>query len=353
MLIFIPVDGYGILSYTVFIRSPTSRMSTIIETCCFCQRVLPPLGNGDTVAHQRVGNNNAYPVRPDGRCCNECNQTIVIRTRLREAYNSDTGRNRLGFINVGMESESDLHAANAELEKVLAVTPIKLSRPGGSGFHRLSEQLISCERLDSAMTALVGEMTMTIGAHIFVIEHDWASAFANADGFDDGEIVLPYDKCVFEFRINGLRTCVLQWKDRGQDFGKCVFFELKTMWLLMRPDCNVQMYFNVRQFIDRQLRAVTIVLDAEVAATEIVRAPERLNRARKKAGKSLLGDYHIVNLNRHRRLQPFEHELGHHASPRCHFRRGHWRRYDNFKTWIKWCLVGDPDLGFVDKHYRL
>lgn len=24
-----------------------------------------------------------------------------------------------------------------------------------------------------------------------------------------------------------------------------------------------------------------------------------------------------------------------------------------FKSWIRWCLVGDPDLGFVDKDYRL
>lgn len=36
-----------------------------------------------------------------------------------------------------------------------------------------------------------------------------------------------------------------------------------------------------------------------------------------------------------------------------HFRRGHWRHYQDHRTWIKWCLVGDPDLGFVDKHYKL
>jgi len=23
------------------------------------------------------------------------------------------------------------------------------------------------------------------------------------------------------------------------------------------------------------------------------------------------------------------------------------------KTWIRWMLVGDPDLGFIDKHYRV
>jgi hypothetical protein len=38
---------------------------------------------------------------------------------------------------------------------------------------------------------------------------------------------------------------------------------------------------------------------------------------------------------------------------RLHFRRGHFRHFDGWKTWVNWCLVGDPDLGFVDKHYKL
>ena len=31
-----------------------------------------------------------------------------------------------------------------------------------------------------------------------------------------------------------------------------------------------------------------------------------------------------------------------------------WEQHgDRWRTWIKWMLVGDPDLGFVDKEYRL
>lgn len=41
------------------------------------------------------------------------------------------------------------------------------------------------------------------------------------------------------------------------------------------------------------------------------------------------------------------------ASWLLHFRRGHWRHYGEYKTWIKWMLVGDPELGFVDKMYKL
>lgn len=36
-----------------------------------------------------------------------------------------------------------------------------------------------------------------------------------------------------------------------------------------------------------------------------------------------------------------------------HFVRGHWRHYEVSKTWIRWHLRGDPDLGFIDKEYRL
>jgi hypothetical protein len=38
---------------------------------------------------------------------------------------------------------------------------------------------------------------------------------------------------------------------------------------------------------------------------------------------------------------------------RLHFCRGHWRHYEKSKTWIRWCLKGDPDLGFVDAEYKL
>ena len=44
---------------------------------------------------------------------------------------------------------------------------------------------------------------------------------------------------------------------------------------------------------------------------------------------------------------------GTHRSPRLHFRRGHWRHYEDHKTWIRWQMVGNPDLGFVEKQYRL
>jgi len=50
--------------------------------------------------------------------------------------------------------------------------------------------------------------------------------------------------------------------------------------------------------------------------------------------------------------------LGEHESPMLHWRRGHWRtlhRLSEFerRTWIKRCLVGNPEKGFVAKRYNL
>lgn len=45
---------------------------------------------------------------------------------------------------------------------------------------------------------------------------------------------------------------------------------------------------------------------------------------------------------------------GTHASPRLHERRGHWRNLsDGRKVWVRDCLVGNPDLGVVEKDYRV
>ncbi len=59
------------------------------------------------------------------------------------------------------------------------------------------------------------------------------------------------------------------------------------------------------------------------------------------------------------RIEPLERYLeslaakGGSRRTRLHVVRGHWRHYEEHKTWIKWHLRGDPDLGFIQKHYSL
>jgi hypothetical protein len=97
------------------------------------------------------------------------------------------------------------------------------------------------------------------------------------------------------------------------------------------------------------------MLEADIAEAEVIRVSERLNEKREKLGRTKLRNYHVVVLSRRRHVSKLPEGFDHtdRKSPRLHFRRGHWRHYANYRTWILWQLVGDPDLGFVDKHYRL
>jgi hypothetical protein len=105
-------------------------------------------------------------------------------------------------------------------------------------------------------------------------------------------------------------------------------------------------------FLWDQVKAICVALDAEVATSTVVRAPHKLNEKRIRDGKAPIVDYRVVDLSRrHRIANPSGlHEGG---KKRLHFRRGHWRHYETTKTWVRWCLVGNPDLGFIQKHYSL
>ncbi|HKM88832.1 MAG TPA: hypothetical protein VJX48_09530, partial [Xanthobacteraceae bacterium] len=113
----------------------------------------------------------------------------------------------------------------------------------------------------------------------------------------------------------------------------------------------------VKQLVEREIKAVCIALEAQIATTEVIRAPLKLNKARERGGKPPLPDYRVVQLTKRSTPLPLPTTGGPAAekrqSPRLHFRRGHWAHFSNHRTWRKWTLVGDPDLGFIDKHYRL
>jgi len=185
-------------------------------------------------------------------------------------------------------------------------------------------------------------------AHVFLIEHDWAAAFKNSD--IAGETKAPHEICCFEMIVNDHRVCSLSCSDDSR-FGSVLFVQTPHGWAGLAGSalnkCPIAM------FVAGQVRAICISLDAEVAQTEVVRAPYKLNAARAERGKLPLFDYRVVSLAKRSRASAFPSiaEPGHHK--RLHWRRGHWRHFTAYKTWIKWMLVGDPDLGFVDKHYRL
>lgn len=254
----------------------------------------------------------------------------------------------------------------AEL-KTIAAEPV-LQKLGESGWYKCMaamprEIILSC--VDPATPIEHAMAECPVAPPCFVVQHDWASAFAKAGDFSEGEYRLPYDDAVFEFRISSARCCLIVDTDAGSPRGAALYVETKAGWALaslalFEHGIWTDAGHNAvgRPIFDlcaKQVRAIAISLEAEVAVTEIVRAPAKLNAKRERAGKLPLFDYHVIDLARRSRPSPLpdDVERSTHASPRLHFRRGHWRHFVGHKTWINWMLVGNPDLGFVDKHYKL
>ncbi len=255
---------------------------------------------------------------------------------------------------------------------------VKLEKPQGTSLHHFMDYM-EASSLDGRINAFFKNEF-----HSFVIEHNWAQAFANVKDFDGGEIRLPFDYTCFEFRISGVRVLVfLGEDDKGQIVGILASGINKRWYIntnkvildggrLYHPreldtvDENVQDYLDL---LGSQIRAVCIMLDAKVAVGEPKPSGgEGLNKRRIKEGKTPLKDYHVVTLaKRLRGSSDRDHEpTG--IRRRLHWRRGHWRHFNSpggevryinadgitvSKTWINWQLVGDETLGFVDKHYRL
>lgn len=256
-----------------------------------------------------------------------------------------------------------LDEAVARLEKLVpwSTLPIKLQKPIASLTWDFQEALEDGRVFDlpqkTAQTSpsdVAAWRELVSAATVYLVNHDWAGAFKNAQDYIGGELHLPDDACAFEFRIND-RHIIAFATDADGVLHTQITVQVKKGWVLFPIDLADDSSFRgIYNAVRDQVRAITIALDAEVATATIVREPHRSNKERERVGLPPFS-YHVVNLARRGpRAEPLErndNEPTRHK--RLHFRRGHWRHFETFKTWIRWCLVGDPSLGFVDKEYRL
>lgn len=244
-----------------------------------------------------------------------------------------------------------------DYQKFIGMKEFTLEKNDCSRVHRLKEALIAGHVLyftdDHKFTGAIKD-TPTIAvddANVFVVQHNWKAAFGEAIGTVDSEFNLPFDHCVFEFRINGHTLILITFSKKELKW--CAFAEFGHYWFELEP--SIGMPAPVGEYAWAQIRAICIALDAEVATHTVVRASSALNKKREKTGKPALSDFNVVNLARRHRISNPANSVG--GEPinrkRLHFRRGHWRHFDTSKTWVKWALVGDQSLGFVDKEYRL
>lgn len=270
-----------------------------------------------------------------------------------------------------------------EVSRLLQL-PFKLERPQGTSMHHLSHYMHHQMRSEQAKSAAADIDAGTWQS--FVVEHDWAAAFKGAGDFDQGDFPLPYDRTAFEFRVNGMRVIMMCGPGDEGVVGNMTI-GINGRWYLNADRFSmvnghiISVKLNeviepwaghAGTFLNRlaeQIRAICIVLDAGVARRERIRPSQRLNEQRVARGKTPLRDYHVVSLARRpRTMQAEDHVVTPGTRKRLHFRRGHYRHFDTpggairyanqdgitvSKTWINWNLIGNPDLGFVDKHYKL
>lgn len=248
---------------------------------------------------------------------------------------------------------------------------IRMEKPSGSSLHHLAEFLRHTIGEQSKMASdIAGGLFQS-----FVVEHDWAGAFAGSDEFDKGEIRMPFDWTCFEFRINGMRVLLPFGisTDSHEPMGMMIT-GINGRWyvnethmqfvggqLCVTADLTRRTGMKVSDrllyMLGQQIRAVCIMLEAEVAVRVVVEPSEKLSKARERVGKSPLRSYHVVSLaQRWRTRNNLEGLDTPGTKKRCHFRRGHYRHFHKTgkdRIWINWQMVGSPDLGFVDKHYKL
>jgi hypothetical protein len=273
--------------------------------------------------------------------------------------------------------KSDLKAADRNLaEKRMLVEVLdrlvaaqanggwKLEPNDCSRLHRLFEnpetQLITGTAPKDAQTET---RDLEIGHDFvpFIVKHDWAAVLGDSEGDKDGNVLLPMPKCAFEFRISGFNVIYLV-QDPGHEGYKPVIGSMPTLsrvlliespgkgWIIMDQEKDFTAY------VDSQFQAACIVLEAQAAKWTRVEAPAALNKKRKSQGKLPLYDFHVIDLSRDRKRYVTQGDgEGTGVRHRLHFVRAHDRHYKD-KGIIKripWHLRGDPELGVVDKLYKL
>lgn len=277
-----------------------------------------------------------------------------VGRKLREQYAEEARKNA-----AARETRVEIERRIAALEELRVWDPpLVLERNEHPRLHILKEALRNGRVVDGSGETkdhLIAEpIEAVVGLqHTFVVKHDWAAAFEHAEGIEADEFKLPYDICAFEFRVAG-RALILVATDLLGISALSTFIECGDYWYMPPPGAKGgEKCDPVVRFLWTQLRAICIALDAEVAVETVVRAPHKLNEKRVRAGKVPLVDHRVVDLaRRHRVANPLA-GTGTGSKKRLHFRRGHWRHYEESKTWIRWCLVGNPDLGFISKEYSL
>jgi hypothetical protein len=171
---------------------------------------------------------------------------------------------------------------------------------------------------------------------------------------------LPYPTCRFEFLVNGFPVLFACREDLvtftafdEDDGGTSIRYAIKAngFWVYVDSSDHGDENLNLWWFLYVQVRGICVALEAQMAEERTQAPPAALNRKRLRNGLAPIGAHTVVDLVRPRTGGGSGPHSG--EKVRLHFRRGHWRRLEEKRVWVKWALVGNPALGWIDHHYKL
>lgn len=254
----------------------------------------------------------------------------------------------------------------AAVREWTALPDLPMGKPVGSAYYKLKDAFQNLKVIDGTDDKRPNAWFFKDDPHIILVEHDWSRAFSGATDFEAGAFRLPFPNCCFEFVLGGKRVCALV-KERDEGTSMRPFICHKDLWVAgLQYDLHddqwdltgggfLKQHEHLAAVISEQIRAISIVLEAGAFEARKVDPSPKLNKARMKRGEMPLLAHHVLTISPERVARRERTHEGHDPKwrTRLHFRRGHWRRYETHKTWVRWTMVGNPDLGFVDTSYRI
>lgn len=218
-------------------------------------------------------------------------------------------------------------------------------------------------------------------AQVILVDYDAYRLMAEKVEMTDGDEAapLPFGTTAFEFIVDGNPAIVVRaFNAKANAHELSIARRLIDNWTLVtwiwrdgnwvhsaRSTYEAQAFSSTTaqairdawlDFALNQTDAVCWLIDVHLFDLSRTPGPEKLNAQRVRKGRLPLYDFHTLTL-RGREDRTAVGAGGDGGQLRLHIRRGHTHTFHTKagpkRQWVKSMWVGNPDLGFVDKQYRL
>ncbi|MAW89353.1 MAG: hypothetical protein CMJ42_22770 [Phyllobacteriaceae bacterium] len=265
------------------------------------------------------------------------------------------------------------HVSQARVTHWGLTGEFEIGRDAKNSKHKVAEFLeaaVLSNQFDIANIQSIAD-DFTAAPH-FIFDFDWTAVLRRFEGVTGAVSPLPYPKMTAEMTVNGVRVYALMTEptDPVDVAAMYLFAELDHMraigafahergeWHLQGPTNRLKPTFAsfinkvANTFFDQAI-AVSIFEQAGIVDTPLFKASEKLNSKRLQSGRAPISDYHLVRICRRQERDAANVNRSYKGVVRLHLRRGHWVSAHGKRFWRKWSLVGNPDLGFIEKAYLM